>query len=82
MCNLYSHTKGPKAIRDLANANRLFNDGALSFEERGNKERAADRYVTSGSLSLFAIAPFSLDVRPLWHFRVRHQSEHRHQLHK
>jgi hypothetical protein len=35
MCNLYSHVKGPKAIRDLADAmslNRLFNDGALYFE--------------------------------------------------
>jgi hypothetical protein len=31
MCNLYSHTEGPKAIRDR-DVNRLFNDGALYFE--------------------------------------------------
>jgi hypothetical protein len=31
MCNLYSHTKGPKAIRDKE-VNRLFNEGAIYIE--------------------------------------------------
>jgi hypothetical protein len=41
VCNLYSHVKGPKVIRDLTtivamlsdmDVNRPFNDGALYFE--------------------------------------------------
>jgi hypothetical protein len=35
VCNLYSHTKGPKAIRDLANAmcvsDRIWGTRALFF---------------------------------------------------
>ena len=34
MCNLDSHTRGPKAMRNR-DVNRLFNEGALYFERGG-----------------------------------------------